>query len=87
MRKVIGHTAVSATQSSSVALSIWQNGAKENYSRFEISKMVVKAKTSIIQLGPYTYIKGWLENESDESIVQNRVKEGFWRRTFTTEFC
>ena len=30
MRKVMGHTAVSAIQASSVTLTIWQHGAKEN---------------------------------------------------------
>ena len=41
MRKLMGHTAVSATQASSVTLY----GAKENYSKFEIFKMIVNTKT------------------------------------------
>ena len=45
MRKGIGHTAVSATQASSVTLYIWQHGAKENYSKFETFNMVVNTKT------------------------------------------
>ena len=34
MRKVMGHTAVSATEASSVTLQIGQHGANENYSKF-----------------------------------------------------
>ena len=34
MRKVIGHTAVSGIQASSVTLSIWQHADKENYCNF-----------------------------------------------------
>ena len=48
----MGHTAVSATQASSVTLKIRQHGAKENDSKFETFKMVVNTKTSINQTGP-----------------------------------
>ena len=34
VRKVMGHTAVSAIQASSVTLKIWQHGAKENCCNF-----------------------------------------------------
>ena len=53
MRKVMGHTALSATQTSLVTLKILQHGAKdENYSKFETFQIVVNTKTSIIQKGP-----------------------------------
>ena len=58
----MGHTAVSATQASSVTLYIWQHGAKENYSTFETFNMVVDTKTGA------KYIKCWLENESKPII-------------------
>ena len=45
------HTAVSATQASSVTLQIWQHGAKENYCNFASFNTVVDTKTSIIQMG------------------------------------
>ena len=51
MRKVMGHTAVSAIQASSVTLKIWQHGAKENYCNFTIFNRVVDKKTSIIKMG------------------------------------
>ena len=62
----MGHTAVSATQVSSVNISIWQHGAKENNSNFATFNSVVYTKTSKIQMGPNIYIylyKRWLENE------------------------
>ena len=52
MRKRMGHTAVSATQASSVTHYIWQHGAKENYSKYKTLNMVVNTKTLIIQMGP-----------------------------------
>ena len=54
MRKVMGHTAVSAIQASSVTLQIWQHGAKENYCNFATLNMVVDTKTSLIKMGPNT---------------------------------
>ena len=46
MRKEMGHTAVSATQDSSVTIYILQHGAKEYYSKFEtFNSMVVNIKT------------------------------------------
>ena len=52
--KVVGHTAVSATQASSVTLKIWQHEAKENNCKFASFKRVGNTKTSIIQMGPNT---------------------------------
>ena len=53
MRKVVGYTAVSAIQASSVVtLKIWQHGAKTNYCNFTTFNRVVDKKTSIIKIGP-----------------------------------
>ena len=51
MRKGMDHTPVSASQASSETLYSWQHGAKENYSKFETFKKVVKIKTNMIQIG------------------------------------
>ena len=48
----MGHTAVSATQASSVTLQIWQNGAKEEYCNFATFNRIVDTKTNIIQTEP-----------------------------------
>ena len=48
----MGHTAVSATQASSVTLKTWQQGAKKNNCNFAAFNRVVDKKTSIIQMGP-----------------------------------
>ena len=52
MRKVMGHTPVSAIKASSVTLQIWQHGAKENNSIFTTFNRVVDKKTSIIKMEP-----------------------------------
>ena len=41
MRKRMDHTAVSATQASSMTLQIWQNGAKEKYCNFATFNRIV----------------------------------------------
>ena len=53
MRTVMGHTAVSATEASSVTLYIRQHGAKESYSNFASFNRVVDTKASVhvIQMG------------------------------------
>ena len=61
----MGHTAVSATQASSITLQIWQHGAIENYCNFAFFNRLVDKKISIIQNGA-KYITFWLENESKE---------------------
>ena len=48
----MGHTAVSATEASSVTLLIWQHGTKENYCNFATFNRIVDTKTNIIQTGP-----------------------------------
>ena len=60
------HTAVSATQVSSVTHQIWQH--EENYCNFASFKWAVDKKTSIIQMGPNN-IKLWLENESQPIMI------------------
>ena len=57
------HTAVSATQASSLTLYSWQHGAKMNYSKFKAFKMVVKTK-NIYDPSGTKYIKHWFENDS-----------------------
>ena len=52
MRNGMDHTAVSATQASSVTLYNWQHGAKENNIKFETFNMVVNTKTCVIPMGP-----------------------------------
>ena len=51
MRKVMGHTMVSATQASLATLEKWQHGATYNYCKFTNFKMVVNIKTIVIQMG------------------------------------
>ena len=53
----MGHTAVSATQASSVTFLFWQHGAKENNSKFETFKLVVNTKSCIIQMVPNHFDK------------------------------
>ena len=48
----MGHTAVSATQASSVTLYIWQHEAQENYSKLETFNVVSNTKTFIIEMEP-----------------------------------
>ena len=48
----MGHSAVSATQASSVTLKIWQHGDKENYCKFVSFNREVDTKTSKFQMGP-----------------------------------
>ena len=48
----MGHTAVSATQASSVTLQIWQHGAKKNNCNLTSFNRVVDKKTGIIKMGP-----------------------------------
>ena len=55
MRKGTGHTAVSATEASSVTRQIWQQGAKDNNCNFATFNSVVNTKTSIIQMEPNIY--------------------------------
>ena len=64
----MGHTAVSATNASSVTLQIWQHRAKGNISNFASFNRVVDTKTSIIQNGA-KYIKRRLENETKPIII------------------
>ena len=66
MRKVMGHTAVPATEASSVTLWIWQHGAKENYSNFKSVNMIVDTKTRLVYCSPIGVkcIERWLENKS-----------------------
>ena len=66
MRKVMGHTAVSATQASSVTHKKWQHGATYNYCTFTTFKMEVNTKTSVIQMGPN--VLTLLENEAKPII-------------------
>ena len=67
------HTAVSATQASSVTLSIWKLGAKKNNSNFASSNSVVYTKTSKSQMGPSIYSVNDVKRFIDAKIgVQNR---------------
>ena len=50
----MNHTAVSATEASSVTLLIWQHGAKDNYCNFAIVDRVVETMTSLIKMDPKT---------------------------------
>ena len=58
MRKGMGHTAVLATEVSSVTLQIWQCGAKENQCNFAPFSKIVDTKTSIIQIKTIILIVG-----------------------------
>ena len=62
MRIGMGHTAVSATQPSSVTLYIWQHGAKENYRKFGSQYKDLNYPNGA------KFIKCWLENESKPII-------------------
>ena len=49
----MGHTAVSATQSSSVTVQIWHHGAKENYCDFATFNRIVDTQTIILPIRKY----------------------------------
>ena len=64
----MGHTAVSATQASSVTLYIWQHGAKKNYSKIETSNNYGDQYKDLNYPNRAKYIKCWLENKSKPII-------------------
>ena len=59
----MAHTAVLATQASSVTLYIWQHEAKENYSKFETQYGSQYKDMNYPNWAKY--IRCWLENESN----------------------
>ena len=73
----MGHTAVSATQASSMTLQIWQHGAKENNCNFAPFNRVVDTKTSIIQMGPniLNIVKNVNLNRNKFLISQNTLAD------------
>ena len=69
----MGHTAVSATQASSVTFLFWQHGAKENNSKFETFKRVVNTKSSIIQMVPNHFDKIFLAVHACDASQEQRL--------------
>ena len=59
----MGHTAVSATETPSVTLQIWQHEAKYINCYFATFNSVVDTKTIFIQMGPNKWIQRLILSE------------------------